>query len=177
MVGRGVPGDRGVAEVGFIGHVTGQRGVVAEDSVLSERLARFDGTEERPKVRADVVKIVALVDVGFGERFLADLCVVLGVPLLEVGVAERLRVAARVVAGSRIFAGLRIVSEAELGDFENSLGALEAVNLWIFATEIEAKINRSATGGVRAASSLFNTPSPSRSSVLNTCSTNSSQTA
>ena len=47
--------------------------------------------EKCPEVRAKVVPGIALVGVAFGERFLAGFGVVLGVPLLEVGFAHRVR--------------------------------------------------------------------------------------
>src|SRR5690242_7320629 len=140
--GGGVPGDGdAAAEIGLVGHVACQRGIVAEDSVLRKRLARFDGTEKRPEVRAHVVKVVAFVDVIFEERLLADLRIVLRMPLLEVSLAHGLREAVRVIAGRGIFARLRIMSDAELGDFKNSVRTLEAVSFGIVAAEIEAEID------------------------------------
>src|SRR5260370_21869621 len=51
-------------------------------------------------------------------------------PFLEIGVAHRLRIARGVIAGRLVFAGLREVSDGVLGDFEDALGTLEAVDLW-----------------------------------------------
>src|SRR5215469_14677517 len=98
--------------------------MVTEDSVFGERLARFDRREKCPKVRANVVEVVALVDVIFKQRLFADFWIVFGVPLFEVGITHRVWKTVRVITQRGIFAGLRIVSEAELGDFENSMRAL-----------------------------------------------------
>src|SRR6266581_9493522 len=55
-----------------------------------------------------------------------------------------LRIAGSVITGRLVFAGLREVGDGVFSDFENALGALEAVNLRGFAAEIEAEINRRA---------------------------------
>src|SRR5215472_2193522 len=130
--GASVPGDGyAAAEIGLVGHVAGQRGVVAENGVFRERLAGFDRREKRPQVRLHVVKVIALISVILEERLLADLRIVFLVPLLKVGFAHRLGIAVRVIAGSGVFAALWIVSDAELGNFENAVRTLEAIRFGI----------------------------------------------
>src|SRR5882762_5173578 len=72
--GGGVPGDGDVsAEAGLVHHVAGERGVVAEDGIFGERLARFDRREVGPEVRTNVVEVVAAENVVFEHRLFADL--------------------------------------------------------------------------------------------------------
>ena len=54
-----VPGGGRVAEVGFVGHVAGERGVVAEDGVFGDRAVLADGFEESVEVRLQVVPGIA----------------------------------------------------------------------------------------------------------------------
>src|SRR5215472_3364096 len=141
--GGAVPGDRDTAaEIGLVGHVAGQSGVIAEDGVFDDRLARLDRREEVPKVRLHVVKIVALKGVILTHRLFAHRRIMLLMPLFEVGFAHRIREAIGVIARRGIFSRLGIMSDAELRDFENSVRTLEAVRFGILAAEIEAKINR-----------------------------------
>src|SRR5260221_14569442 len=127
--GGGVPGDGGAAEVGFVGHVAGEGGVVAEDHVFDDRLSGANVLEEIPEVRADIVVGITLVGVGFDERFLTGSNVVLGVPLLEVFGAHGRSIARGVVAGIFVLAGLGRKGEPGSGDFERAFGNLEAVKL------------------------------------------------
>ena len=61
--------------------MAGESGVVAEDGVFGERLARLDGREVGPKVRANVVEVVAAEDIVFEHRLFADLGIMFLVPL------------------------------------------------------------------------------------------------
>ena len=80
--GGGVPSDGDVAaEAGLVDHVTGERGVVAEDGVFGEGLARLDGREVGPEVRTNVVEVVASKNVVFEHRLFADFGVMFLVPL------------------------------------------------------------------------------------------------
>src|SRR6266852_3409694 len=99
LVGGGVPGDGGFAEIGFVGHVAGQRGVVAEDGVFGDLLVVAHPLEKSPQVRFFIVPGIAAEGEALLEGFLARLGVVLFVPLLVISVAHRLRVADGVVAG------------------------------------------------------------------------------
>src|ERR1700747_3012438 len=125
--GRCVPGDRRVTEVGFVGHVAGQGGVVAADRVFDDRLSGADVLEEIPEVRADVIPVVSFIRVGLAERLLANLRVMLCVPFLEIRFAHRGGIAFRVVAGLFFLAGLWSEGHAEFGYLERAFGALEAV--------------------------------------------------
>src|SRR5712664_3653957 len=145
LAGGGVPGDRGVAEVGFVGHVAGQRGVVTEDGVFGDLLMVSHALEKSPEVRFFLVPGSAAIAKSLPDGFLAGLGIVLLVPLLEIGLAHGLRIAGSVVAGRFIFAGLRVVVDVEFRDFQDSLGALEAVGLRCVATKIETQINRHAS--------------------------------
>src|SRR6266436_7934898 len=65
LVGGGVPGDGSLAEVGFVGHVAGQGGVVAEDGVFGDLLMVTRALEKSPEVRLFFVPRSAAV----GEPF------------------------------------------------------------------------------------------------------------
>src|SRR6266850_973941 len=145
LAGGAVPGDRGVAEVGFVGHVAGQRGVVAEDGVLGNLLMVSHALEKSPEVRFFLVPGSAAIAESLPDGFLAGLGVVLLVPFLEIRFAHGLRIAGSVVAGRFVLAGLRVVVDVEFRDFQDSLGALEAVGLRCVATEIQPHINRHAS--------------------------------
>src|SRR5229473_941966 len=140
-VGGGVPGDGGLAEIGFVGHVAGQRCVVAEDSVFSDLLVVAYALKKSPQMRFFIVPGIAAKVEALLERLFAWLGIVLFVPFLEIGFAHRLRIAVSVIAGRFVFAGLRKVGNGEFRDFEDALGALEAVNLRRLAAEVEAEIN------------------------------------
>src|SRR5712664_4574306 len=143
LAGGAVPGDCGVAEIGFVGHVAGQRGVVAEDGVFGNLLMVSHALEKSPEVRFFLVPGSAAVAESLPDGFLAGLGIVLLVPLLEIGLAHGLRIAGSVVAGRFVFTGLRVVIDVEFRDFQDSLGALEAVGLRSIATEIQPHVNRS----------------------------------
>ncbi len=67
-VGGGVPGDGGFAEIGFVGHMAGQSGVVAEDGVFRDLLMVTRALEKSPEVRLFFVPRSAAV----GEPFCDD---------------------------------------------------------------------------------------------------------
>src|SRR6266699_5261863 len=50
LAGGGVPGHGRAAEIRFVGHVAGQRGVVAENGVFRYRLAVLHALEKFPEV-------------------------------------------------------------------------------------------------------------------------------
>src|SRR5882724_226488 len=84
LAGGGVPGDRGAAEIGFVGHVASQRGVVAEDGILGHLLMVLGALEEFPEMWLNFVPRDALVRESFRERLLAGGGIMLGVEFLEV---------------------------------------------------------------------------------------------
>src|SRR6266478_9853662 len=145
LAGGGVPSDCGVAEIGFVGHVAGQRGVVAEDGVFGDLLMISHALEKSPEVGFFLVPGSAAIAESLPDGFLAGLGIVLLVPLLEIGLAHGLRIAGSVVAGRFVFTGLRVVIDVEFRDFQDSLGALEAVGLRSIATEIQPHVNRHAS--------------------------------
>src|SRR5882724_7989431 len=145
LAGGGVPSDRGLAEVGFIGHVAGQRGVMAEDGVFGNLLMVSHALEKSPEVRFFLVPGSAAIAESLLDGLLAGLGVVLLVPFLEIRIAHGLRIAGSVIAGGFVFAGLRVVVDVEFRDFQDSLGALETVGLRCVATEIQPQINRHAS--------------------------------
>src|SRR6267143_5712539 len=66
LAGGGVPGDRGVSEVGFVGHVASQRGVVAEDGVFGDLLMVSHALKKSPEVRFFLVPGSAAIVEAFG---------------------------------------------------------------------------------------------------------------
>src|SRR6266851_4312563 len=141
LVGGSVPGDGGFAEIGFVGHVAGEGGVVAEDGVFRDLLVVAHPLEKSPQVRFFIVPGIAAIGEARLEGLFAGFGVIVFVPLFEIGVAQRLRIAGSVIAGRLVFARLREVGDGEFGDFEDALGALEAVNFRRIAAEIEAEID------------------------------------
>src|SRR5467141_1511334 len=121
LVGGGVPGDGGLAEIGFVGHVAGQRGVVAEDGVFGYLLAIPHALEVLPEMRFFLVPGDAAISEPFGDRFFAGLGVMILVPFLEIGIAHGVWVAVGVIARGLVFAGLREISDRGFRDFENAL--------------------------------------------------------
>src|SRR5262245_42898547 len=117
-------------EVRLVRHVTRDRRVMAEHHVLYHRLPRFHRLEEPPQVRPGVIVRIALIADAVGERFLARLGIVFGVPLVEVLVAERRREARRVVTRSGVDACLRRKGQAGLAQFEDALRAKETQHFW-----------------------------------------------
>src|SRR5882757_3387639 len=136
-----VPSGNGFAEVGFVGQVTGQRGVVAEDYIFDIGLAGAHGLEVGPHVRLLLVPRDAAERQTLQSGFFGGLGIVLFVPFVDVLFAHGTGETGRVIAGTFIFAGLRIVRERELSDFKNSLGAAEAINFRRLGAEIQAEIN------------------------------------
>src|SRR6266702_271721 len=145
LAGGGVPGHGRAAEIRFVGHVAGQRGVVAENGVFRHRLAVLHALEEFPEMRFFLVPGDPAIRESFGDGFFAGLRVVLRMPLLEVGLSHCARIADGVIAWRFVFTGLREVGDGGFCDFQDSLGALETVNLRRFAAEIQAQINRRAS--------------------------------
>jgi len=80
LVGGGVPGDGGLAEIGFVGHVAGQRGVVAEDGVFGDLLMIAHALEKSPEVGFFSVPGFAAKSESLLHRFLAGLGIVVLVP-------------------------------------------------------------------------------------------------
>src|SRR5579883_1229878 len=78
----------------------------------------------------------------FERGFLARRGIVLRVPLLQIGLPHRARIAARVVARAFVLPRLWRVRYRLLGHFQNPLRALEPVHLRSAATEIQAQIDR-----------------------------------
>src|SRR5207245_4012254 len=144
LVGGGVPSDGGLAEIGFVGHVAGEGGVVAEDGVFSDLLVIAHALEKSPEVRFFSVPGFAAISETLFHGFLAGLGIVVLMPFLEISVAHRLWIAGGVIARRLVFAGLREIGDGVFRDFENSLGTLEAVDFRRIATEIEAEIDRRA---------------------------------
>ena len=81
-LGSGIERHRALPEVGLVGHVAGQRRVIAEDCILRHGLARFHGVEERRQMRLHIVVVVAAPNGRIGERFLTRRRVILLVPCL-----------------------------------------------------------------------------------------------
>src|SRR6266851_722636 len=123
-----VPGGGGFAEVGLVGEVAGQCGVVAEDDVLDVRLAGAYGVEVRPHVRFLFVPGDAAEAEALQAGFFAGSGIVLLMPFSDVLFAHGAGEAGGVVTGRFVLAGLRVVGERVFGDFENALGAVEAVD-------------------------------------------------
>src|SRR5438477_10684840 len=103
-----VPRARGPPEIRLVRHVTGERGVVAEDDILDHRLPGSHRLEEVPQVRPREVTVGTRERHRFreGER-LARLGIVLPVPLLLVRLAQGARVAAGVIARRVVLPVLR----------------------------------------------------------------------
>src|SRR5271168_2055858 len=59
------------AEVRLVGHVAGDRGVVAEDRIFCHGLTRLDRLEKHVEVRTHVVPVVAVVDHVIVDRLFA----------------------------------------------------------------------------------------------------------
>src|SRR5439155_87432 len=92
-VGVRVPIDGALAEIGFVGHVAGQRGVVTEDSVFDDLLMVARALEESPEVRFFFVPGSAAIVEALGDGLLAGLGIVLLVPFLEIDFAQCARIA------------------------------------------------------------------------------------
>src|SRR5260370_1680209 len=122
-----VPSGDGFAEIGFVGHVAGQRGVVAEDDVFDVGFARAHGVEVGPHVRFLFVPGNAVEGHALQAGFVRRFGVMLFVPLVDVLLAHNAWKTGNVVSGRFVLAGLWVVSERVFADFENSLGAVEAI--------------------------------------------------
>src|SRR2546421_3801181 len=101
--------------------------------------------EESPEVRFFLIPGSAAITESLLDGLFAGLGIVLLVPFFEISIAKRLRIAGDVIAGRFILAGLREIGDGVFGNFEDALGALEAVNPRRTAAEIQAQITRSAT--------------------------------
>src|SRR5207237_10335773 len=84
-------------EVRVIGHVARQRRVMPEHDVLDYRPSVAHRLEEIPQVRPNVIVVRSAEGDRLGHRDLADLRVVLLMPLLEVRVSLGAREAGRVL--------------------------------------------------------------------------------
>src|SRR6266480_7078939 len=92
-VGGRVPIDGALAEIGFVGHVAGQRRVVTEDSVFGDLLMVARALEKSPEVRFFFVPGSAVIVEALGDGLLAGLGIVLLVPFLEIDFAQCARIA------------------------------------------------------------------------------------
>src|SRR5437764_8346909 len=106
-VGGRVPIDGALAEIGFVGHVAGQRRVVTEDSVFGHLLMVARALEKSPEVRFFLVPGSAAIAESLLDGLLAGLGIVLLVPFLEIDFAQCARIAGDVIARRLVFAGLR----------------------------------------------------------------------
>src|SRR2546430_17695925 len=131
-----------MAEIRFVGHVAGQRGVVAENGVFGYLLAVPYALEVLPEMRSFLVPGDAAISEPFGDGFLAGLGVMILVPFLEIGIAHGVRIAVSVITRGIVFTGLREISDGGFRDFEDSLRTLEAVDFRRIAAEIQAQIYR-----------------------------------
>src|SRR6266568_2805268 len=118
---------------------------MAGGGVLRRRLAVLHALEEFPEMRFFLVPGDPAIRESFGDWFFAGLRIVLRMPLLEVSLTHGPRIADGVIARRLILARLREVGDGGFRDFQDSLGALETVNLRRFAAEIQAQINRRAS--------------------------------
>src|SRR2546421_8745565 len=100
--------------------------------------------EESPEVRFFLIPGSAAITESLLDGLFAGLGIVLLVPFFEISIAKRLRIAGDIIAGRFVLAGLREIGDGVFGDFEDALGALEAVNFRRIAAEIQAQINRRA---------------------------------
>src|SRR5260370_26304656 len=122
------PGGGGFAEVGFVGEVAGQGGVVAEDYVLDVGLAGAYGVEVGPHVRFLFVPGDAAEGEALQAGLFAGSRIVLLVPFVHVLFTHGAGETGSVVAGRFVLASLWVVGERVFGDFENALGAVEAID-------------------------------------------------
>src|ERR1700752_3289373 len=111
-----VPRRRRLAEVGFVGHVTSQRGVVSEDRIFGNAAVVAHGLEKRPQVRLQLIPGNAAEGETFRVGLFAGSGIVLFVPFLGVFLAQHLRKADSVVAGALVFAALRRIGDAMFGN-------------------------------------------------------------
>src|SRR5579864_464763 len=102
-----VPENRLLSEIRFVRHVAGDGSVIAEDCVFHHRLARPYAIEKSLQVRAHVVPVVAVIGGLFMDGFLAQLGIMLGMPLLEIFFAHLCGITVCIVARVRINSGLR----------------------------------------------------------------------
>src|SRR5207302_2632216 len=117
-----VPGYGAPPKVRLIRHVTRQRRVVTEHDVLHHRFPGAYGFKERPLVWPDVVEVRPAERDRLRHRYrLAHLGIVLLVPLGEVGLPQRPRVAARVIAGVLVLAGLGREGQGGSRDLQQAL--------------------------------------------------------
>ena len=92
-------------------------------------------------MRPQIIPGIAFIGEAFANWFLPGLRFVILSPLFEVSLTQLSRVGSDVVARASIFARLRKVRNSELGDFQNPLGTLEAIDFRSFTTEIEAQVD------------------------------------
>src|SRR5260370_33014779 len=102
------PGRGGSAEIGFVGEVAGQRGVVAEDYVLDVGLAGAYGVEVGPHVRFLFVPGDAAEGEALQAGLFAGSRIVLLVPFVHVLFTHGAGVTGGIVAGRFVLAGLRV---------------------------------------------------------------------
>src|SRR2546427_437751 len=103
-----VPGYGALPEVRLVRHVAGQRRVVTEHRILDHRLPGAHCLKERPQMWPDVVEVGPAEGHGLEHRRrLTRLRIVLLMPFLEIRLPHGTGVAAGVVAGVGILAGLR----------------------------------------------------------------------
>src|SRR5260370_32434248 len=122
------PGRGGSAEIGFVGEVAGQRGVVAADYVVDVGLGGAYGVEVGRHVRFLFVPGDAAEGEALQAGLFAGSGIVLLVPLGHVLFTHGAGETGGVVTRRFVLASLRVVGERVFGDFENALGAVEAVD-------------------------------------------------
>src|SRR3989454_12852382 len=106
-------------------------------------LFRSHRLEERPQMWPDVVEVSS----AEGDRLrnrgrLPQLRIVLLMPLLEIRLPHRMGVAARVVAGVVVLAGLWRQAQRRSGHVQNALRSLDAVRLGHLGAQIQPHVHR-----------------------------------
>src|SRR2546425_50687 len=132
-----IPSNASLPEVGLVRHMTRERGMVAEHDVLRHRFPGPHGVKVGGEMRGLFVDVGPANRNGFLHALLPRLRVMLLMPLLLVGLAQRPRVAAGIVAWPVVLAGLWREMNLRARHLHQALGAVEAVGLRRLCSEIE----------------------------------------
>src|ERR1700722_1690596 len=80
----GVPRDRTLTEVRFVGHVARERGIVSKHGVFCNLLVVLDTLEISPKMRLFVIPGITAIRIAFQDRLLPRHRIVLRMPIRHI---------------------------------------------------------------------------------------------
>ena len=128
-MGSFIPENWFLTEISLICHMTGNCCMIPEYSVLNNRFTRPYRFEEIPHMRIEIIPVVATIVNLVIQRFLSQFRSMFSLPFSFIFSSHLLWKTSGVIAGCKIYPGLRCIAEIEFACIENALGTHKACQL------------------------------------------------